>query len=190
MLPFSYNMSSITSPLPYFVFEMWRISSLITLMFTLAISCLTTSNLPWFMNLTFQVPMQYGSLQHQALLSPPDTSTTEHCFCFGPVASLFLGLLVVVLHSSPVAYWIPSDLGDSSFSVISFCPFIQFMRFSQYLYWGSLPFPPPVDHVLSELSAMTCLSWMALHGMAHSFIELLKPLLHDKAVIHEGDPCL
>ena len=32
--------------------------------FTLAISCLTTSNLPWFMDLTFQVPMQYCSLQH------------------------------------------------------------------------------------------------------------------------------
>ena len=28
------------------------------LKFTLAISCLTTSNLPWFMDLTFQVPMQ------------------------------------------------------------------------------------------------------------------------------------
>ena len=28
-------------------------------MFTLAISCLTTSNLPWFMDITFQVPMQY-----------------------------------------------------------------------------------------------------------------------------------
>ena len=27
-------------------------------MFTLAISCLTTSNLSWFMDLTFQVPMQ------------------------------------------------------------------------------------------------------------------------------------
>ena len=34
----------------------------------------------------------------------------------------------------------------------------------------------PVDRVLSELSTMT--SWVALHGMAHSFIEL------DKAVIH------
>ena len=36
-------------------------SSLIPKMltFTLAISCLTTSNLPWFMELTFKVPMQY-----------------------------------------------------------------------------------------------------------------------------------
>ena len=32
-------------------------------MFTLAISCLTTSNLPRFVDLTFQVPMQYCSLQ-------------------------------------------------------------------------------------------------------------------------------
>ncbi|KAF7247857.1 Phosphatidylinositol N-acetylglucosaminyltransferase subunit A [Varanus komodoensis] len=32
---------------------------------------------------------------------------------------------------------------------------------------------------------MTCPSWVALHGIAHSFIELRKPLCHDKAVIHE-----
>ena len=36
--------------------------------FTLATSCLTTSNLPWFMDLTFQIPMQYCSLRHQTLL--------------------------------------------------------------------------------------------------------------------------
>ena len=40
-------------------------------MFTLVISCLTTLNLPWFMSLTFQVPMQYCSLQHQTLLPSP-----------------------------------------------------------------------------------------------------------------------
>ena len=34
---------------------------------------------------------------------------------------------------------------------------------------------------------MTCPSWVALHGIAHSFSELLKPLRHDKAAIHEGD---
>ena len=33
------------------------------------------------------------------------------------------------------------------------------MRFSQQVYWGGLPFPPPADHILSELSAMTCLGW-------------------------------
>ena len=29
-----------------------------------------------------------------------------------------------------------------------------------------------MDHILSELSTMSRLSWVALQGMAHSFIEL------------------
>ena len=32
--------------------------------------------------------------------------------------------------------------------------------------------------VLSELSTMTCPSWVALHGMAHSFIELDQSVGH------------
>ena len=55
---------------------------------------------------------------------------------------------------------------------------------------GWFAIPPPVDHVFSELSAMTCLSWVALHSMAHSFIDLFKPLHQDKAVIHEGGSCI
>ena len=51
------------------------------------------------------------------------------------------------------------------------------MGFSWQEDQNGLPFPLPVDHVLSELSTMTRLSWMALYGMAYSFIEL------DKAVI-------
>ena len=46
---------------------------------------------------TFQVPMRYCSLQHQILLSPPDTSTTGCCFCFGSDTSFFLELLVIAL---------------------------------------------------------------------------------------------
>ena len=80
-------------------------------MFILAISCLTSSNLPWLMDLTFQVPIQHCSLQHWILLSSSGISTTEHPICFGPVASFVLGLLVIFLHSSPVAYWTPSDPG-------------------------------------------------------------------------------
>ena len=99
-------------------------------MFVLTISCFTMSDFPWFMDLTFQVPIQYCSLQYQILLSSPDTCITECHFHFGPAASFFLGLLVVLLHSSPVAYWTPSDLGDSFFGVISFCSFIRFMRFN------------------------------------------------------------
>ena len=143
-------------------------------MFTLAISCLTTSNLPWFMDLTFQVSIKYCSLQHQTLLASPVTSTTGCCFHFGSVSSFFLELF---LHWSP-AYWALTNLGSSSFSVLSFCLFILFMGFTRQEFWSRLPFPSPVDHVLSEHSTMTHLSWVALHSMAHTFIEL------DKAVIH------
>ena len=83
-------------------------------MFTLSISCLTTSNLPWFMNLTIQVPMQYCSLQHRTLPPSPVTSRTGCCFCFGSVSSFFLELF---LHWSPVAYWVPTNLGKSSFRI-------------------------------------------------------------------------
>ena len=55
--------------------------------------------------------------------------------------------------------------------------FLLFMGFSGQEYRSGLPFPSPVDHALSELSTMTRPSWLALHGMAHSFTEL------DKAVI-------
>ena len=120
--------------------------------------------------------MQYCSLQHRTLLLSPVTSTTGWCVCFGSVSSFFLELFL--LHSFPAAYWAPTDLGSSSFSVISFCLFILFMEFSMQEYWSGLPFPSPVDHILSELSIMTHPSWMVLHGMAHSFIEL------DKAVVH------
>ena len=46
-----------------------------------------------------------------------------------------------------------------------------------------LLFPSPVDQILSELSTMTHLSWVALQGMAHSFFELDKMVL-DKAMVH------
>ena len=50
--------------------------------------------------------------------------------------------------------------------------------FSRQEYCGGLPFPSPVDHVWSEVSSMTCLSWVSLHSMTHCFTEL------DKAVVH------
>ena len=70
------------------------------------------------MDLTFQVPMQYCSLQHRTLLLSPVTSTAGYWFCFGFIPSFFLELF---LHWSPVAYWAPTDLGSSSFSILSFC---------------------------------------------------------------------
>ena len=88
------------------------------------------SSLPWFLDLTFQVPMQYCSLQHRILLSSPDTFTTEHHFRFGPAASFFLGLLGVLLCSFQVAYWTPSDL-RTHFSV-SYLPVLLYSSWDSH----------------------------------------------------------
>ena len=56
--------------------------------------------------------------------------------------------------------------------------FMLFLGFSRQEYWSGLSFPSPVDHILSDLSTMTRQSSVALYGMAHSFTEL------DKAVVH------
>ena len=141
--------------------------------FTLAISCLTTSNLPWFMDLTFHVPMQYCPLQIRTLFLSPVTSTAGYCFCFGSIPSFFLELF---LYWSPLACWAPNDLGSSSFGILSFCLFILFMGFSRQEYWSGLSFPSPVDHILSDLSNMTLPSWVAPWAWL-CFIEL------DKAVV-------
>ena len=116
------------------------------------------------MDLVLQVPMQYFPLQHQTLLLSPITSTPGCHFSFGSVSSFFLELF---LHRSPVAYWAPTDLGCSSFSFICFCLFILFMGFSRQAYSSGLPFTSPVDHVLSELFSMTCLSRSRQAGLQH-----------------------
>ena len=149
------------------------------LMFTLSISRLTTSNLPWFMDLTFQIPMQYCSLQQTYL---HDLSHQQlvflfcfmFCFyfccflfvCFSFCFALSLSLhffLELFLHFSPVVYWAPTDLESSSSSVISFCLFILFMGFSRQEYWSGLPFPSPLDHTFCQKSP----PWPILLGWPH-----------------------
>ena len=121
------------------------------LRFTLAISCLTILILPWFMDLTFQVPMQYCSLQHWTLLLPLVTSTNGCCSCFGSIHSFFL---VLFLYWSPVAYWAPSDLGSSSLSVLSFCLFTLLMDRS---WWRGLTECGPQEKGMANLFSILAL---------------------------------
>ena len=100
--------------------------------FTLAISCLTTSNLLWFVDLTFQVPMQYCSLQHRTFLLSPVTFTTGYCFCFGSIPSFFLELF---LHWSPVHVGHLLTWGDHClFTLFIFVYFPDFLA-SQFQYF-------------------------------------------------------
>ena len=123
------------------------------------------------------IPGSYVILLFTALDFTSITSHIHNWVLFSLCLHLFIlsGVISPLISSSTLA---PTDLGSSSFSVVSFCLFILFMGFSRQDYGSGLPFPSPVDHILSELSTTTCPSWVALQGMAHSFIEL------DKAVVH------
>ena len=139
------------------------------MLFTLATSCLTTSNLPWNTDLTFQVPMQYCSLEHQTLL--PITSHIHKWVLFLLWLHLFTlsGVIPPLISRSILGTYPP---GEFIFQCPIFLPFTLFMGFSRQECWNGLPFPSAVDHIFVRTSTMTP------HGIAHSFIEL------DKAVDH------
>ena len=121
------------------------------------------------------IPGSYAILLFTAL---EFTSITSHIY------NLLLLWLCLFILSGAISPLISSgilgtsNLGSSSFSVLSFCLFILFRRFSRQEYWSGLPFPSLVDRILSEFSTMTHPSWVALHSMAHSFTE------GDKTVVH------
>ena len=145
------------------------------LMFSLVITYFITSNLPWFMDLTFQVPMQYCSLQHRTLLLLPVTSRTgcSVCFFFALAPSLhsFWSYFSTDFRNILGTYW----PGEFMFQ----CPIFSLFRTVHG--WGSQGKNTEVAcHSLLQWTTwwQNSLSWVALHGMAHSFTEL------DKAVVH------
>ena len=136
--------------------------------FTLVISCLTTSNLPWFMDLTFQVPMQYCSLQINlaSIISPIHNRVL---FLLWLCLFILSGVISPLFSSSILGTYQP---GEFIFQCFIFLPFhtVRGVLKARILKWFAIPFSS--GHILSELSTMTRLSWVALHGMVHSLIEL------------------
>ena len=71
----------------------------------------------------------------------------------------------------------------SQMFIIDHCSFPLFILFhsvqhSRQEYWSGLPFPSPVDHVLSELSTMIRPSCDPAQHDLYSFIELRKAVIH------------
>ena len=128
-------------------------------MFTISISCLTTSSLPWFMDLTVQVPMKYCSLQHQTLLPSPVTSTAGCWFCFGSRCLFILsGVISPLLFSSILGTYEP---GKFIFQCPIFCLFILFMAFSRQEYWSGLLLPSPFPIVVfSKIYVLRILNFL------------------------------
>ena len=142
-------------------------------MFTHAISCLTTSSFPWFVDLTFQV--SYAIFPFTA---SDFTSITSHIHTW----VLFMLWLHPFLLSGVISPLISSSIlgtqwpGEFLFWYLIILPFHAVHGVLRQEYWSGLPFPSPVDHILSDLSTMTHPSWVAPRAWL-GFIEL------DKAVI-------
>ena len=142
--------------------------------FTLAIFCLATSNLPWFMDLSFQVPMQYCSYS----IGP----------CFYHQSHPQLGVvfaLPLFLHS----FWsyFSTDL-QYHIGHLPTCgvPLSVYYHFAfSYCSWGSQGKNiEVVCHSLLQWTTFcqTSPPWSACLGWPHmswlSFIELFKAMVH------------
>ena len=114
-------------------------------MFTLDILCLTTSSLPWFMD----IPGSYAILLFIASDLASITSHIHSWVLFLLWLHLFLlsGVSSPLISSSILGTYRPEE---SLFQCPIFLPFHLFMGFSRQEHWSTLPSPSPVDHVLSE----------------------------------------
>ena len=137
--------------------------------FTLAISFLTTSNLPCFMDLTFQVPMHYCSL---ALDLASITSHIHNWVLFLLWLHLFIlsGVISPLISSSTLGTYRP---GESIRQCHIFLLFHTVYGRARILKWSVTPFcsGPCFVRTLHH-------DPFVLGGMAHSFTEL------DKVVVH------
>ena len=118
--------------------------------------------------------MQYCSLQHWTLFPSPVTSTTGYWFCFGSVPSIFLELF---LHSSPVACWALTDLGRSSFSVLSFLPFhtVHGVLKARIPKWFAIPFSNGPHFCTPETNTALQINYTSIksksqHGSHENFL--------------------
>ena len=127
------------------------------------------------------IPGSYAILFFTASDFTSITSHTPNWVLFSLWLHLFIvsGAISPLFSRSILGTYQP---GEFIFHCHTTCLFILFMGFSRQEYWSGLPFPSPMDHVLSELSTMTCPSCVALHNMAHSFFELDKTDPFDQLV--------
>ena len=110
------------------------------------------------MDLTFQVPLQYCSLQHRTLLSPLDTCTIRCCFHCGSASSLLLELFLysLLFHSSILGTFRPGGL------IFSHCI--------------TLPF-----RTVHEILGAKILEWFAVHFSSGPC--LVRTLHYDPSVL-------
>ena len=109
------------------------------------------------MELTFQIPMKYHSLQHQTL--PPAPVTSPQLGVLRPF--ILSGVISPLISSS-----IPTNLGSSSFSVLSFCLFVLFhgVLKARILKWFAIPFSSARCFVRTLHHGLSVLGGPTRHG--------------------------
>ena len=132
--------------------------------------------------------MQYCSLRHRTLLLSPVTSATGCCSSLAPSLHSFWSYFSTDLqyHIGHLLTW-RVYLSVSYLFAFSYCSWgsqaknLRGRRKEGGRYTACISYGKRRYFILcsmSDLSTMTHPSWVALHGMAHSFTEL------DKAVVH------
>ena len=132
--------------------------------FTLAIFFLTSFNLLWFMDLTCQLPINIVLYSIGLYFHHQSHPQLGIVFAMAPSYHSFWNYFSTVLQQHI------GHLGSSSFTVINFRIFILFMGLSKEENWSGLPFSLSVGHILSEISTITCQTWVAPHNTAQRFI--------------------
>ena len=124
----------------------------------------------------FQFTLIQGSYAILLFTASDFTSITSHIHNW-VLFLLWLRLFTLSVVISPLIS--SSILGTHHPGEFIFqCPiFLPFHVVHGVLTKMGLPYFSPVDCILSELSTMTRLSWVALQGMAHSFFELDKAMV-------------
>ena len=130
-------------------------------MFTLAISCLTTANLPWFMGLTSQV-LQYCSLLFFTTLDCTFTTRYIHYrvpFLLWPSHIILSGAITNCPLLFPSSILDTSRPGELIFWCHIFLPFhtVHGVLQARILEWVAISFSSGPH--LSELFTVTCLGW-------------------------------
>ena len=108
-------------------------------MFTLAISCLTTSNLHWYMDLTFQVPMQYLLFTASGLASITSHIHSWVWFLLWLCVFILSGVISPVFSSNILGTYRPEEL---IFHCHIFLPFhtVHGALKARILNWFAIPF--------------------------------------------------
>jgi len=163
-------------------------------MFTLAVSCLTTINLPWIIDLIFQVPMHHHNIVLYIIRLPSPVTSTTGCFILLCLSLLILSGTISPLFSSNIL--VTYQPGEFIFQCHIFLPFhtLHGILKAKILKWFTIPFSngphfvrtllhDPSSFSPVQFSSVSCVPlfatpWTAGLPVHHQLLELTQTHVH------------